>query len=343
MAKSKSTRREFDWRGYTKPCRLLSTEQEAAFATGLLSPLLGWSRARDSARFEIRSRQAAIYDSGTMLLRIRGAEAPFVAEIDANVRLPRAQRSGAERLETWPLSSADEVSAVTKELDALKALNDEHLVGEQLPERAALHAFASAHDGRSDRDGDYIVVDTEFHYGKRRFDFVGMRHAEGVAGSAGFTTPRLVFGQLKSAGRPLAGSSGLMAHAADFAEFAQALGGTHLATARAELDELVRQKLRLGLLSETIPFRHFTEDRPEYLVVFSDVDLASPDLDGPLAEMHDRLVARHYQPELLRLAGIATEGLPSARHVPVIEADDVMTYREFKRARKQLRNEDADR
>ena len=343
MAKSKSTRREFDWRGYTKPCRLLSAEQEEAFATGLLAPLLGWSRARDSARFEIRPRQAAIYDRGTMLLRIRGAEAPFVGEIDANVRLPRAERSGAERLETWPLSSANEVLAAIEELDALKALNDEHLVGEQLPERGALHAFASAHDGRRDREGAYVVVDTEFHYGKRRFDFVGMLHAEGVAGPAGFTTPRLVFGQFKSDARPLSGSSGLMAHAADFAEFAQALGGAHLATARAELDELVRQKLRLGLLSETIPFRHFTEDRPEYLVVFSDVDLASPDLDGPLAEMHDRLVARHCQPELLRFAGITTGGPPPTHQVPVIEADHVMSYREFKRARRQLRNDDAGR
>lgn len=276
-----------------------------------------------------------------MLLRIRGTVAPFVGEIDANVRLPRSERPGMERLEIWPLSSADEVSAVMAELDTLEELNDAQMVGDEVPERALLHAFASAHDGTSELESAYVVADTEFQYGKRRFDFVGMRRAEGVAGSAGFTTPRLVFGQFKSAGRPVSGSSGLVAHAADFADFAHALGGAHLAAARVEFDELVRQKLRLGLLSDAIPFRHFTEDRPEYLVVFSDVDLASPDLDGPLAEMHDRLVARHFQPELLRLVGIESSGPPRAPRGPVIEADDAMSYREFKRARKQSRSEGA--
>ncbi len=106
MAKGKSTRREFDWRTYSKPSRLLTAEQEQSLSDGVLSPLLAWARRHnDSVRFEIRSRQAAIYHSGTLLLRIRGAEPPFFGEIDANVRLPRQKRTGVERLETWPLST----------------------------------------------------------------------------------------------------------------------------------------------------------------------------------------------------------------------------------------------
>ena len=339
MAKIRSTRREFDWRTYTKPVRLLTAAQESAFVDGLLSPLLEWASGRDSVRFEIRARQAAIYDRGTMLLRIRGAEAPFVGEIDANVRLPRHQRTGAERLELWPLSSPDEVSVAVKELDSLKAVNDEQ-TGD-LPERAWLHAFASANDGGTDAEPAYTVAETEYQYGRRRFDFVAMRRAEGVSGPGGFTTPRLVFGQFKSHGRPLSGSSGLEAHAADFADFATALGGAHLTAARLELDELVRQKLRLGLLSRDIPFRHFTDDRPEYLVVFSDYDLATPALDAPLAEMHDKLVARHFQPELLRMARIDSGTAAPSPHPAVIEAGDVFGYREFKRIRKQLRAQSA--
>jgi hypothetical protein len=340
MAKSKSTRREFDWRTYTKPARLLTDEQEHSLAEGVLSPILLWARSHDAVRFEIRARQAAIYHAGTMLLRIRGAEEPFVGEIDANIRLPRNERSGAERLETWPLSSPSEIAALTTQLEELLELSAGFSVDGPLSERGLLHAFASANDGRADVASRYIVADTEFQYGKRRFDFVGMRRAEGVGGLAAFTTPRLVFGQFKSEGRSLAGASGVVAHAADFADFAQALGGTHLESARRELDELVGQKLRLGLLNSDIPFRHFPEDDPEYLVVFSGYDLASIELDVPLAEMHDKLVARHCRPELLRFSAVG----PGTGPAPELSLgpDDALSYREFKRYRKHLRSADAE-
>lgn len=334
MAKRKPTQREFDWRTYSKPARILTTEQEAALTEGVLAPLLEWSSSRDGVRFEVRTRQAAIYHKGTLLLRVRGNQGPFVGEIDANVRLPRGDRTGSEQLEIWPLSSAGEVSAVLGELDALRVMNE--ATGGDLPERAGVQAFASANDGRAVDDPVYVVVDTEYQYGKRRFDFVAMRRAEGVGGLARFTTPRLVFGQFKTATRSLSGNPGLVAHAADFADFAQALGGFHLESARLELDELAKQKVRLGLLSAGIPFRRFTEDRPEYLVVLSGIDLASPDLDSPLAEMHDRLVARHHPPELLRLVGIESRGDQSARALTISE-ENVMDYRGFKRLRKQLR------
>jgi hypothetical protein len=342
MAKSKSTRREFDWRSYSKPPRLLTPEQEESLLGGVLSPLLVWARQDASVRFEIRARQAAIYHAGTMLLRIRGAEPPFVGEIDSNVRSPRAERSGAERLETWPLGSADEVAAVLTELNTLRDLNTQYLLDEPPSERSVLHAFATANDGRSDAQARYVVADTEYQYGRRRFDFVGMRRAEGVGGLAGFTTPRLVFGQFKSDERPLSGTSGVVTHAADFADFAQALGGTHLATARNELGELVRQKQRLGLLNADIPFRHFPEDDPEYLVVFSGYDLASADLDHPLAEMHDKLVARHCSPELLRFSYLESTGLSEPRLDLGLGTEEAFSYREFKRYRKQLRTEEPD-
>jgi hypothetical protein len=341
MAKRKPSRREFDWRSYTKPARLLTPAQECSFVDGLLAPLLHWAQSNDSVRFEIRSRQAAIYHAGTLLLRIRGAEAPFVGEIDENVRLPKEERSGAERLETWPLSSDAEVGAVLVELAALRDRNEPGGADAPLSERGALHAFAAANDGLLGDRSRYIIADTEFQYGKRRFDFVGMRRAEGVGGIAGFTTPRLVFGQLKSDGRSLAGSSGLVAHAADFADFAQALGGAHLAAARTELDDLVQQKLRLGLMDAGIPFRHFPEDDPEYLLVFSGHDLASEALDAPLAEMHDKLVARHCRPELLRFVGLPAVDCEGVSPL-WLGSEEASSYREFKSRRKRLRTTQTD-
>jgi len=298
---------------------------------GALSPLLELALARDDLRMEIRSRQAAFYCRGTLVLRVRGAEEPFVAEIDANIRLPRVERAGAEQLETWPLTSPDEVELCVAEIIALCNLTAGFTDGAPVSERAVLHAFA---DANSSPDGDLMVIDTEYQYGKRRFDFVAMKRAEGVAGPGGFTTPRLVVGQLKSAPRPLGGTSGLAVYAADFAEFARALGGAHLAKAKDELAELFCQKQRLGLVSADIPLRHLTEDDPEYLVVLAGFSAGDEALDPPLIEMHEKIVTRHYRPELLRLAGV--ENPANAEHLRMT-ADGMMTYREFKGYRKRLR------
>ena len=331
MAKKSSTKREFDWRSYTKPARLLSPEQESALLDGILSPILELARSRNDLRLEIRSRQAALYCLGTLILRVRGAEEPFVAEIDANIRLPRAERAGTEQLETWPLSTAEEVARCVAEVVVLCALTTDFSDGVPATERAVLHSFA---DANCSPDGDLLVIDTEYQYGKRRFDFVAMKRAEGVAGPGGFTTPRLVVGQLKSAPRPLGGTSGLAVYASDFAEFARALGGTHLAKAKDELGELFSQKQRLGLISADIPLRHLTEDDPEYLVVLAGFSAGDEALDPPLIEMHEKIVTRHYRPELLRLTSVEN---PTRVDELRLTADDVMTYREFKGYRKRMR------
>ena len=331
MAKKTNTKREFDWRSYTKPARLLSDEQEQALDDGVLSPLLRLAHERSDLRPEIRARQIAFYCRGTLLLRVRGAEEPFTGEIDANVRLPRAERSGAERLESRPLTTTDEVAACVAELSALCELTASFIDSSELPERDVLHAFADANSAAS---GDLVVIDTEYQYGKRRFDFVAMKRAEGVAGSGGFTTPRMVVGQLKSAPRPLGGSSGLSPYVADFADFARALGGTHLAQAKDELAELFAQKQRLGLLPADVPLRHLTEDDPEYLVVLAGFSAGDPLLDMPLAEMHEKLVTKHYSPDLLRLSSIED---PLDKGQLRLQADDMMTYRAFKGYRKRMR------
>jgi len=82
MAK-KSTKREFDWRTYSKPQRLLTTEQEAAFASGMLRPFLELALSDHAVSFEIRARQATLYYRGASIVRISGASAPFSASIDA--------------------------------------------------------------------------------------------------------------------------------------------------------------------------------------------------------------------------------------------------------------------
>lgn len=331
MAK-RSTKREFDWRGYSKPARLLATGQEAALSSGILRPLLDLALADDGISLEIRARQATLYYRGSSLVRVAGAEPPFSASIDANLRRPRAQRPGAEKLETWPLDSPEQVSACAEELVRLRALLDGFSADEPVSAREQLTAFAWSNRAEP-ACAEIVVVDIEYHYGHRRFDFVAMRRAPSVGGAEAFTTPRLVIGELVTGHRP---PSGLASFGSDAAEFAHALAQEHLRRAKAELGELLRQRQRLGVSPET-PFSHFADGMPELLVAFTDPGFATPVYDAPLAELHDRIVARHFPAELLSLTAVGA-ARPESRDSSLRIADnELLTYRAFKGMRKRLR------
>ena len=158
-----------------------------------------------------------------------------------------------------------------------------------------------------------------------------------MGGAGAFSTPRLVVGELRSPGRPLTRNSSLAAFGSDAAEFVHALAGEHLIRAKAELADLVAQKVRLGLLPADLPFMRFTEDLPELLVVFTDPEFTEPALDTPIAELHDKLVARKFPTELLTFAatGEAAAAFGGDAEDRILE-DDVMSYREFKGFRKRL-------
>lgn len=332
MAK-KSTKREFDWRTYSKPQRLLTTEQEAAFSSGVLRPFLELALSDDAVSFEIRARQATLYYRGASIVRISGASAPFSASIDAGLRLPRARRSGAEQLETWPLDAAEQVSACVSELGKLRAGLDSFADEDSATAREVLMRFATAN--RVDAEtAELLVVDVEYQYGRRRFDFVAMRRAASVGGAAAFSAPRLVVGELYTGHRPPGAASGLTSFGADAAEFAHALSGEHLARARGELGELALQRQRLGLLPPA-PFSHFAEGLPELLVAFAEPSFVSPAFDAPLAETHDRAVARHFPADLLRFTALGDGRIQSDDRSLAAGEDDIVPYRAFKGMRKR--------
>lgn len=332
MAAKKSTKREFDWRAYSKPARLLTPEQESAFSSGILRPFLELALGDDGVSLEIRARQATLYYRGSSLVRITGAQPPFSASIDANVRLPRADRPGAEQLETWPLQTAEQVSACVEELARLRAVLDGFAAEEPVSAREHLTSFARA-NRVAPESAELIVVDIEYQYGRRRFDFVAMRRATSVGGAGAFTTPRLAIGELHTGSRQPGGV--LTSFGADAAEFAHALSQEHLVRAKTELGDLVRQRQRLGLLPET-PFTHFAEGMPELLVAFTEPAFVTPVFDAPLSELHDRLIARRFPVELLRLAAIGAARPESDDASLSVTEDDLLPYRAFKGMRKRL-------
>ena len=336
MSAKKSTKREFDWRTYSKPSRLLTAEQEAALSGGVLRPLLDFALGAQNLSMEIRARRAALYYRGLNVAHIGGIAAPFSASIDAALHLPPAERPGAEQLETWPLATSADVDACLSELADLCARLDTFAADAPPAPRESLMRFASANRKAADT-AELIVVDVEYQYGRRRFDFVAMRRAAAVGGAGAFTTPRLVVGELHTGHRPPTATAGLTSFGADAAEFAHALSGEHLARARAELGELASQRQRLGLSPET-PFSHFTDGLPELLAVFIQPGFVTSAFDAPIAELHDRAVARHFPADLIRFAAVGEARTQRDDSSLDVGEDDTLPYRAFKGMRKRLQD-----
>ena len=336
MSAKKSTKREFDWREYSKPARVLTTAQESELLGGFLRPLLDLALADTALNLHIRARQATLYHRGVSLVRLSGAEPPFTAQIDANLRLSRPERTGAERLESWPLYDPKSVSELLGEVRALCEFADS-LAAEEgaTPARNVLMRFAEANGPRVSHSAELVVVDVEYQYGKRRFDFVAMRRATGVGGLGAFTTPRLVIGELFTGDRAPSSPAGLTTFGAEAAQFAHALSGEHLERAKTELTALAAQKIRLGLLAPDIPFSHFAAGSPQLLVAFTTPSFSDASIDAPIAELHDRAVARHFPAELIEFAAVG-DARPDDDHSLEVAEDDVLPYRAFKGMRKRL-------
>jgi hypothetical protein len=341
MGSKKSTKRDFDWRSYSRPSRLLNGEQVDELTCGRLSPLLSLARSDGELSLQLRASQLAVYSRGVSLVRVRRTDAGLIGEVDANLRLPHAERAGAERLESWPLDTADDVARLLATVDELRAdLDHWRAQGEPIPARAWLLDFAAANAGAAPMLDELVVVDVEYPYGRRKFDFVGVRRTPFVGGAGAFAMPRLVLGDLRYPGRAVGGSAQPAEFGSDAAELSHALSGEHLAHVRDEVGALLRQKQGLGLLPAEVPFERVSEGYPELVVVFEDADVADARFDAPIADLHDKLVTRRFPTEHLRFAnvGLAREGAEStdASKLTVREGD-VLDYRAFKGMRRRRR------
>lgn len=312
MAK-KSSSRQFDWRSYSRPSRLLTDAQEAALSEGILRPLLDAVMAHPLMRLEIRSASASIYYRGASVLRLTG-DGPFIAEFGSGSRLPIAAHADVQTcLETLTVESA---------------AADADVAATGRNERSYEQAIACGNSGGDLWADELVIIDLEYTYGKRRYDLIGLHRREGVTGPGGFANARLAFIDLRVPGQSLTGGGGLAAVGADFAEFVKALGSEHLDRAKIEFEDLVQQKSRLGLLPAELDFRGFTEEFPELIAMFADLRIAEPSNDAAMTELHERLVARHFPTERLRfvdLPSVAEDGQGAT-----VREGDVRDYRAFK-------------
>lgn len=348
MAK-KPSKKQFDWRTYSRPDRLLTPEQEDAFSPGgLLAPVLELALGDPRIHFQIRARSAALYYRGTALARIKGDFAPFAAEFEAppGAPAPRTPLETAADVEALLATLAEKRAALDEAADS-GSTSDADTTGAVAggpvprPERDYLLAIAGSNppaDADALYGGELVVIDLEYTYGKRRYDLIALRRVEGVSGLGGFAHPRLVFIDARVASQPLGGQMGLDAVAGDFADFAKALGGSHLARAKGELLDLTEQKVRLGLLPADLEVREIADGLPEFLVLFAGYpNVADRTSDAAIIGMHERLALRHFPTEQrLRFAN-----LPSVPDVPdaslALGEDDIVSYRQFKEFRQHAR------
>lgn len=332
MAKKQSSKRKFDWMTYSRPARRLSDFQRESFADGLLRPLLELAVEQDGLSMEIRARSAQFYFSGYSLLRVTG-DGPFTAEFEVSHLAPRGERTG-ERLERRMLETTDDVNESQALLQQLvSSIESDWDAERDLSDRAVRMELARANRGLDLYADEYVVVDSDYTYGQRRYDLLALQRTEGVTGPGGFANCELVFVDVRHSARSVTGAAGPAAVGADIADLTKAVGGSHIARVREEVEDLVRQKVALGLLPKDLELRALEERMPQMLVVFGNVEVNA--MEHAALELHDKLVARHFPPERLRFVY-----LPQLEEGPSEELSlregDAMSYREFKAYRKTL-------
>lgn len=320
MAKKQPSKRAFDWRTYSKPARLLTPSQEAAFIDGPLSPLLAWASGDPLSRFEVRARSAGLFHRGVSVARISG-EGPFIAELDA------VEGAAPQRLE---LPDEAAVAAFELHLDGVRQAIDlsAEADGAQRNHRSYAHGIAAGNAGQ-DIDADaLVVVDSDYSLGRRKLDLVALLRSTGVTGPGGFATPDLAFIDVRVPGQSLTGPGGLAALADDLADFGKALSGEHVRRAEIEIAELTWQKMRLGLLPESLDVRSVSEALPHLIVAFAETDPTSPALDEAIVGLQERLASRHYPTHRLRFVHFTK--VPEDGDGAALGEGDAMDYREFK-------------
>lgn len=289
-------KKDFDWSIYRKPKRILSDDQELALTEGTMRPLLDYALSQPDVRFDIRHHKANLYFRGGNLLRIAFEKSAsgginHFGEFDLNYSIPKGAARLKPSIRRVELDTEADVAACLIELDRFKDLMLNWWEDYPKGERTYEQYIASANEYfEPAMPPEYMVIDIEYQYARRRFDLVAMRRNPTNTDPVGFRTPLLSLWELKCDKRALAGKSGLFDHAVDYRDFVLKQEGAHAGRAQDEYMMMVQQKVRLELLPDC-GFAAFAPARPEYLLLFADYDVHQPTLDRPLAAFLDCLEA----------------------------------------------------
>jgi predicted protein tyrosine phosphatase len=287
-------KRDVDFNTYRKNPRMLEKQMmDELKPGGDLHPILVAVAEDHQLRLEIRDRRFNVYYRGGNLMRVDGSKSPCVLDFDekyfsgGEIKLPPLPKQllGIENAKTW-----------VEAFPILRAGMDKWL-GKRLKkylksERDHCQEIASANSGMSGPPpGDYLVLDLEYEYGRRRFDMIAAKRRRTEDDATGWVEPDLVFIEVKSAPSACSGKSGLRDHALDYQHIIAKRDRQHVKDIKKEYEEVIAQKLLLGLLDKSLGFKCFSPVLPKLLLVFVDLDLNAPGLQTPLREVSENLGA----------------------------------------------------
>jgi hypothetical protein len=279
-----TTKQQVDLDTYRKSPRLLAEPMEAALTPGGgLHPVLVAVAHDHRLRLDIRHRRFNVYYGGGTLMRVDGRERPWALHFDE-----KYFKGGALQPPTLPtqFSAIANADAWVQAFPYLIAGMDDWWARHPKIERAHCQAMAAANSGMAGPPpADYLVLDLEYQWAQRRFDMVAARRRPTEHDATGWAEPDLVFVEVKSDYSACSGISGLGDHARDYCDIITAHGGLRAQGIKLEFEDVIAQKVRLGLLDPSLGVRRFSPAVPELLVVFVDLDPNVPPLLAPLGEV----------------------------------------------------------
>lgn len=256
---------------YNKRPRLLHDDLERALLTGELQDVLNEVKRDPTLRLEIRNRCFNVYFQGGSLLRVSGAESSWEMHFDWRY-LPE---TGGERPSDFQKEcrSGEDCRAWVDQFDRLKKGMKAWWRSNPNKERCHCQEIATANGASVPVPAtDFCVIDLEYQWARCRFDLVAAKRRRTASDPEGWSQPVLVFVEVKSDPRACSGKAGMARHAMDYRDIIWG-PARQRERMKKEIEDVVRQKSRLGLISRNWPFGAFAREvEPELLIVFDDLD-----------------------------------------------------------------------
>ncbi len=279
-----TTKQQVNLETYHKPPRILQKPMELALGpNGDLHPILEAVINDHRLRLDIREDRFNVYYGGGNLLLVDGRKSPWVLHFDA-----KYFKGGSLTAPVLPneLTSVNAPLAWVRTFPELIAGMEDWWKRHARGERADCQAIAAANSASSGLPkSEYLVLDLEYQWAQRRFDLVAARRSPTSHDETGWVEPELVLVEVKSDYGACTGSSGLGDHARDFRDIALARSGRCVSDIKLEYQDMLAQKMRLGLVDVSLGFKRFSSSAPELLIVFVHIDPTMNRLSAPLAEV----------------------------------------------------------
>ncbi len=279
-----TTKKQVNLNTYRKrPRALAETMMEALEPGGDLHPLLVAVAKDRNLRFEIRDRRFNVYYGGGNLMLVAGRKSPWALHFDK-----KYFKGGTLKPPTLPtqVSTIKDVDDWVQAFPELIAGMDFWWKLHPKGEQAYSHAIAAANSGMDGLPlGGYLVLDLEYQWAHRRLDMVAAKRRPTKQDATGWVEPDLVLIEVKSEYSACSGIAGLGDHACDYQNIITSSDGGHVKDIKLEYENVIAQKMRLGLLDKFLGFKRFSPAAPELLLVLVNLDLNVPSLRVPLCEV----------------------------------------------------------